>query len=1480
MSLQLLVVHNGQRRSVDPASSSSLETFKSWVAEATAIPAAKQILLNPSGKQARFNFLRTEDELFVYDRDVFSRSRDPTKAKPALVPDFDPSAHLAQPAPDALATQDDLNAWQDLFRARRKWALGLIGKARGLSEDGAQHFDAFSIIERGVGVAVGNLEAHVQSLEQRHNQVQDWATKVHDDQNSTLSQVENVRVDLERLPADARFRRLLPVLDNPQAALKDDDEKQATLGIFVPYGRLEDAAIEVRKGLEKLKDQTDQLVSQVDNVFQAAGDLFDAVEKTQAESISGLQRDATYLLQEIEAISNKVAQDCDHVSALPPGQKSVSQASKMALVHTRDYLPRIRDYYQEMSSLVQQTVSQRNAAATRVISNMQKVAEVEGLFAHADAQVRNIDFHTKDESAIDLVNLAVQLPFVYGALLLESTRRREWAQRIREESSTLAEDIARYREEEENRRRRWHKSIGRVVAEEASSTNVLNFELNLDQDQDPWPEVDRSILQDYIVALKRLETQSDTVKDIETGLVDLDKPTKLQAKAAKAAKAYNSSSFEDAHVANGSFFLRNNDEIKVLRDSNQKLEDEVKSQKSRVRKLEELLYRQGQAGRTTSGNVFQATEAAYRDLPTPESHSPTFEFEERLSRKASANSRRTSGTGTAEEKALAKRIVSLEADLHSQKQRNDDLDRKVQRHQQSISGTRDQLKDAESTKRDLMANLEAVQREFAGERRLLEEEIEKHRTRNEEVEEELDRLLGSRDADAGLEEKLRTLEGELEQTKATLLQREQEAKQHEEAQVEERSALENVHRTLSGSTEPLNLSSAELLHMLEDVADRANRQLQDMSNLVEAIRLEKDSLQTTLNHKDDDVSGMRQAIQNLEEEAAKLRNEKSTEQATVKSVNTELSDAREQLKALRAKFAEGETGSEVLQQRLTEQASRASDLATELAQAKSHVNSLDVELSSLQRRHNNAVNTSNKTQIMLDQRTGKARELTTRLITCYHDLVRLVSSLGLSMYRRDGVLVIQRPSKAINASTATIDTSVTGSQLAPPVPSFDTTIDPMLASWTQSGELDDENERFAELVAKLNNFNLTTFCEAVIKLRRDVEWTGKKWKMEARNYRDKFHRAQAEAHDKIAFRSFKEGDLALFLPTRNQATRPWAAFNVNAPHFFLREHDSHKLKSKEWLVARIAKIEARHVDLSKTMNSSLRGDHGSSAGKASESNVSMEDDNPFELSDGLRWYLLDAAEEKFGAPSTPSVGKSTVASATDHAKGSTIDMKKASAGNDASSKLQSLESRRSSSNSKRGSISGASINQKDTNEDNSQATRSPTLAERPDHASVKTPSIVERSSSRASHRNAPSRSSGLGIEIKEPAEPVTEDRGSESIDENPAKSQVAGSPSRNFLSIFGSPPKNWFVRGDATSPVRPQVQAQTQNVSSSTKSSPVKRPPGSEATSPLKARPAPSRTQSTGASTQTSPKKGRSNQWESLWALDVNIEEGAGTKKK
>ncbi|KAI0346465.1 putative peripheral membrane protein [Trametopsis cervina] len=133
----------------------------------------------------------------------------------------------------------------------------------------------------------------------------------------------------------------------------------------------------------------------------------------------------------------------------------------------------------------------------------------------------------------------------------------------------------------------------------------------------------------------------------------------------------------------------------------------------------------------------------------------------------------------------------------------------------------------------------------------------------------------------------------------------------------------------------------------------------------------------------------------------------------------------------------------------------------------------------------------------------------------------------------------------------------------------------------------------AAAVEALRAFDHDVFLEAVNKAGQTI----RKWQKQCKDYREK-------AKGKISFRNFTKGDLALFLPTRNSVTKPWAAFNVSFPHYFLKAtgHLEEQLKTREWIVARITSITEGVVD-NRDPNT-----------------------NPYGLGDGVKYYMLEVED--------------------------------------------------------------------------------------------------------------------------------------------------------------------------------------------------------------------------------------------------------------
>ena len=72
----------------------------------------------------------------------------------------------------------------------------------------------------------------------------------------------------------------------------------------------------------------------------------------------------------------------------------------------------------------------------------------------------------------------------------------------------------------------------------------------------------------------------------------------------------------------------------------------------------------------------------------------------------------------------------------------------------------------------------------------------------------------------------------------------------------------------------------------------------------------------------------------------------------------------------------------------------------------------------------------------------------------------------------------------------------------------------------------------ASAIVILRAFDHDNLLEAI----KNTGSTIRKWQKQCKEYRER-------AKGKISFRNFAKGDLALFLPTRNSMSKPWAAFN-------------------------------------------------------------------------------------------------------------------------------------------------------------------------------------------------------------------------------------------------------------------------------------------------------------------------------------------------
>ncbi|KAF4419534.1 myosin heavy chain [Fusarium acutatum] len=1315
MALQVLIAHTGLRLEVDTAQFSILDDLKAWVSRKTSIPPQHIVALTPQGRTVKSTSLHTEKEMFIYDIRISS----PGNAN-LIIPVPAPKRYVIPNAPNTIDDVQSISSWQELYKERRNWAMHLVEDCGQMNTTTVALYDEIDVIIRCLDAAVANLEISIKTIEPKYNDLKKWVTPALEEHGTLVENWEQY-LDL------ARNTPISPLMVKFMTR-QETKKSNPTLEDLIELDTAKKAGKLAPTAHRRFSDKANQLNSTASQMYRSLESLIADFEKLMSRSALGHSTASAQLFEDIEAVVKQM--DSDYRAALGYGntQRDVAQASKTASVHTEHLVPTLKKRVKEMDELLHYATDARNSIALDSAKFMRYVTEITSLHNNVKSQINVLNQSVDDMTTFDYLRLIHQLPYMYAAFVSEAVRRREWVDKVKTDSSTLANEMALFQDEESKRRRKWQKMIGSMYGPDLD-TNVMGLEVNLLGEDKPWPALTKDDLTDFVQLLQEQPVDQSVLDDVLKLVQELGNPTKQQSKRLKAFK--NGSIHEVALGRSGLMIRGDDDLLQSLQEDKGKLENKLKTAESRVRRLEDLLHRQSQASRP--GNLFQPQGPQQRERGNSGSSIRSSRFDDR----------RRSSDGI---DPLMRRITQLENELREEKQRSSRLQQELTAqsdHHENIKSQHEDLKDqhedlkgqhedlkgqiaeVNTTKQDLLENMEALEREFVEERKNLENEIKALRARLEDTEDEIEQFDESRQHEkAGYVVRVEELEAELEQInkqrqddalkaqgqveflrKETRIQREQQEALEQQVQSAQEET-QDVSRKLSVAEETLGDHRHALkrlfTEMLPEAAvpdnfvDLSDLLLTQAGTLVEKSRnleADIDILKTKVEHFTATIAELREQLAEKdtklsegEMKAVHLREKLAEEKAKVIALEQELADGREQLTELRAKLSDGETGPEALQTRLEEEEKKVMALTEEVASKQSHVGSLEEELRMFQEKAEYLQGKMSNLNSQYEHRDEKTKDLTQRLYSQNDRMCRLLERVGFAVTRKDGDMTVTKIPRSERNAQNPNDSSDPGSSLRKSGTLsrvLGDSADLELLYWLNNSDLQAENEKYEAFMNKIGNFDMELFSETVYRRIKEVEHMARKWQREARSYREKAHLLQKDSHEKIAFKHFKEGDLALFLPTRNQQAGAWAAFNVGFPHYFLREQDAHRLRHREWLVARISRIQERVVDLSKSLQPSSETD----------STNDEENDNPFQLSDGLRWYLIDAFEDKPGAPSTPGMGKSTVAANTVEAtanihthatggKGKSRDSVTSIEGiNKTLSK--SLESRRSSTGSKK-----------------------------------------------------------------------------------------------------------------------------------------------------------------------------------------------------
>ncbi|MBE3046023.1 hypothetical protein IMZ48_26485, partial [Candidatus Bathyarchaeota archaeon] len=959
-------------------------------------------------------------EIYVYD--IRITQPPPSGNPPPVVSETPlPKQYAVPPAPNSIGDIKAMSAWEELYKERRAWALKIAEDCSRMGQTTQERYKEMDAMVKCIDAAVANVEFSVKQIEPKYAELKKWV-------EPALEEHEQLAANWEKYLALARA---IPISDLMVRFMTSKEVKpnQATLEDLIDMDTAKKAARLAPTSLRKFSGRATDLDKAAAQMYQALQELVQEFEKLINRSALLHSGESWQLQEDIEALAKKIDSDYQQVLEYSNTQKDVLQASKTASTHTERLIPSLEKRAREMGDLVQYATRARNDVAADSIRFMCSITEITSLHGTMKTQINALNQAEEDMTTFDYLRLIHQLPYMYASFLAEAVRRREWYEKVKSDSSTLANTMALFQDEEIKRRRKWQKMVGSTYGRDKLDANTVGLEVNLLGEEDSWPALTKRDLESFLDSLRKHDAEPTIIDDVVKLLGDINAPTKQQSKRIKAFK--NGSIHESSLGVSGLLTRGDDDLVRSLQDDKTKLESKIKTSDSRIRRLEDLLHRQSQASRPGLGSVFAVQNSD--STSSIKSHT-----------------RQPDGT-----ESLLRRITQLESELNAERQRSAEAKKELDTHTAQSKDMRDQMVEVNSTKKDLLENMEAQKREFVEERKSLEDEIKRLQTRLEDTEDEIDHFGESREHEkASYHETVDALRAEIQrlQTESkddgmrtqgqvdflrneSRTQRERNealGKRVEELQDEAKqrttafdeavatsesrlSALHNIHgRIAPDKTAPQDADT--LVQSINATATDAMSRLGTAEDDAASLRSQLEEARATADGLDKELQAVSANLTAEEKTSSELKVALGEEKTRSQALDAEIDNEKQQLAGLRAQITDGETGSESLRKRAGEQDEKIAALHRELASKKSEIGRVEEELYGFKERFQEGESRSALVSRHMDSRAERAKDLSQRIYSQNDRLCRLLEKLGFSVSCEGSSMTVHKIPRAERAS--------------------------------------------------------------------------------------------------------------------------------------------------------------------------------------------------------------------------------------------------------------------------------------------------------------------------------------------------------------------------------------------------------------------------------------------------------------------------------
>lgn len=881
--------------------------------------------------------------------------------------------------------------------------------------------------------------------------------------------------------------------------------KNVSLCDFVSHRMLQESAEHVGTHLPPVVERFAELTNTVNKIKDDRGAVDARIEKLHKESISRF-RDA---MQTSEQTLAAVTRLYNLLKSLEEFRAKLEAESG--------------SLYQQMALLQMRIVDVKSDLKT-MAPDTQTVAGV--------------------KSAEDTLSLTVDLPLLYGFVMIEARRQFEWSDAFSKGVvGSVSEQLSIVIDHEKSFQRLWLKKFGDLLERLGSRihVHVPSLDVTLLNGQKPNAVellvpagLEREDISSYIAHIGRshLPEKTKFVALLETNFKDLVSSTDNMKQVTRLVNTL------------GSFTLpANTGKLKIIEHVNGKaVEDDdfelVLGLRTRIKKLEDLLHQQ-QFKNLSNWPVVRNEDP--RNSVLLQSRNPTLLLDKR----------------GLERKVLdASTTIDKHLDNIRLKKENSELSERikaVEEQEKGLESIKKRLKDAE------LAAEEARKRERDWERKASDAEIKANEA--EKRAREAERHLSV------AEQKLKEQTKRLVQTEETLKEAEQTISVKNESLGETSRRLDEVRRDLEEKI-------AVAYSTLENLGTQHEEELFEKKQEVSRLTSVTQNLQDTINNleqrlKEKDTSHEVEELRHMQSEL--LGNMRAKEADFVNERNILETEIKDLIAKVDTKSEEYEELMEV---------TRSQGLRTEKVLSVSGV------------------------------LVENVKQLTALVYGYFEEMCYILESMGLLLVFEDSEVRIKRvKGLRLKTETETLHSTVAADvkQAARFVDDFHEI--PEDDQKAQTEWLVDACDKVALqlplFISKVTFSDDRFFLQGVSRRFKDVEGFAKRLTKENKVRAMEVARSVRGSTNKVSVSNFDIGDLVLFLPTRAEGEgdtdgeRPWTAFNIDAPHYFLDPEQARQITGQEWVVSRIKGI-SEHTVTADTAGS----------------------DNPFGLSLGVVWRVV------------------------------------------------------------------------------------------------------------------------------------------------------------------------------------------------------------------------------------------------------------------